>query len=499
MKKIIPLLIAATLIFTAMPNYAVLNNAGFEGGIHKNERDTKKTKEYKEMIFITGDPVLLQGTVEIKETDKKLTYKYNLSSKDKTITMKRNIDLERIIDNNTYHRQAIEANNITKYKEVISIETEDGETEYELTDYQLHNSTIDDNEPVVTYYQGGWVGTKVYTVNETEGKIIEEITGDIYGYDHYWGGTETQKIHKNITFITEDEDYEEIEQYGYADIDVSFNRTKQMDYFDNLPFQTSFDGGYTLTEQDETVMKYSYTLPIVNANGTISRRKNIGEGVERFETLPTQQRLFIPKFEDIKGNWAEWDIKRLAGLQVIDGTQKYFGPNLNMKRSDFAKWIVLAMDLAQEEEDTRRRTSRRQEEKPDLFADISGEYPDYDYIKAIKEKEIMSGVGDNKFLPEGNLTRAEAITIVIRALGLERLAPNPPFSTRFRDNNEIPSWAKKSIYIADQIGIARGNTSGYINPNEYMTKAEAATFINRFITYLQIDMKIGYRENLLNF
>lgn len=499
MKRIVALLITATLVFTAMPNHAVLNNAGFEGGIHRNERDNKKTKEYKEMIFVTGSPILLQGTVEIKESEKKLTYKYNLTSKDKTITMKRDIDLERIIDNNTYHRQVMEANNITKYKETITINGADGRKTYELTDYQLHNSTIDDNEPVVTYYQGGWVGTKVYTINKTEGKVLEEITGDIYGYDHYWGGTETQKIHKDITFIAEDENYEEQKQYGYADIDISFNRTKKMEYFDNLPYQTSFDGGYTLTEQDETVMKYSYSLPIITASGTVSKRKEIGEGIERLETLPTQQKLFIPKFEDIKGNWAEWDIKRLAGLQVIDGTKKYFGPNLNMKRSDFAKWLVLAMDLVQEEEQTSRRTSRKQEEKPNLFADISGEYPDYKYIQAVKEKEIMSGVGNNKFAPEDNLTRAEAIAIFIRALGLERLAPNPPFKTRFIDDNKIPTWAKKSIYVADQIGIAKGSTDGYIHPDEYMTKAEAAAFINRFITYLQQDMKIGYRENIINY
>ncbi|SDY69802.1 S-layer homology domain-containing protein [Proteiniborus ethanoligenes] len=499
MKKILSLVIILALVFTAMPNYAILNNAGFEGGIHKNERNTQKTKEYKEMLFITGTPTLLQGTVEIKESEKKLTYNYKLSSKDGKISMTRNIDLERIIDDNTYHRQRVEVNNITKFKETITVNDEDGKKTYALTNYLLHNSTIGDNQPVATYYQGGWGGSKEYTINKTEGKVIEEITGDIYGYDHYWGGTETQKIHKDITFITEDENYKEIKQYGYVDIDVSFNRTKKMEYFDNLPYQTSFDGGYTLTEQDETVMKYSYTLPILSSNKAASNRKNIGSGIERFETLPTQQKLFIPKFEDIKGNWAEWDIKRLAGLQVIDGTQRYFGPNLNMKRTDFAKWIVLAMDLAGEEEQTSRRTSRTQEEKPNLFADISGEYPDYKYIKAVKEKEIMSGVGDNKFAPEGNLTRAEAITIVIRALGLERLAPNPPFRTRFIDDNQIPLWAKKAIYVADQVGIAKGSTDGYIHPNEPMTKAEAAAFINRFITYLQENMKIDHRENIINY
>ncbi|MGF7058907.1 S-layer homology domain-containing protein [Brassicibacter mesophilus] len=499
MKRVTAVLIAAVMIFTSLPNYAQINNAGFEGGIHKNERDYKKIKQYKEVIFLTGKPIALEGTVEIKIYDKKLNYEYDLSSKDKKVTLNRDIDLERIIDNNTKHRQIVEVNNIIKCKETIKVEDEAGKMTYTLVDYQLHNSTIDDNQPVVNYYQGSWGGTKTYEINKKEGKVVVDITGNIYGYDHYWGATETQKIHKDITYTFEPEEGEDIEWYGYADVDASFNRTKRMEYLDNLAYQSSFDGGYTLTEQDETVMKYSYNLPYFDKDGVSKKRKNSGQGVERFDTLPTQKRLFIPKYEDIKGNWAEWDIKRLGGLQVIDGTKKYFGPNLNMKRSDFAKWIVLAMDLAEEEQQQKRRSYTKPEATPALFNDITSEYPDYKYIKAIKEKEIMNGVGDNKFLPEGTLTRAEAITIVIRSLGLERLAPNPPFTTRFVDDRKIPQWAKKSIYVADQLGIAKGSPEGYIHPNENMTKAEAAAFINRFITYLQEDLKMDYRENILNY
>jgi len=499
MKRIVAVIIVALIVFTSLPNYASINNAGFEGGIHRNERDYNDTKQYKEVIFITGKPIVLEGTVELEIDEEELTYEYELTNKDKTVILEREIELERIIDDNQGHRQVVEVNNILDYEETITIEDGNGEGEYELVEYQFHNSTLDDNQPVVDYYHGSWLGTKVYSINEDEGQVTVSITGNIYGYDHYWGATETQTIHQDINYVYIDEDGDEIDWYGYADIDVSFNRTKTMEYTENLAYQSSFDGSYTLTEKDETVMKYSYELPRIRSNGTPSSRKSFGQGVERYDTLPTQQRLFVPKYEDIKGNWAEWDIKRLAGLQVIDGTDKYFGHSLDMKRSDFAKWIVLAMNLVEEEEEKPKRSYKKEEVVPALFSDVASSYPDYKYIKAVKENEIMNGIGDNKFLPEGNLTRAEAITIVIRSLGLERLAPNPPFQTRFVDDNKIPQWAKKYIYVADQLGIAKGTPEGYIYPNENMTKAEAAAFINRFITYLQQNLKLDYRENIMNY
>jgi len=173
-------------------------------------------------------------------------------------------------------------------------------------------------------------------------------------------------------------------------------------------------------------------------------------------------------------------------------------PGLETKRLDFAKWVSIAMNLV-EEDSGPVRSYVRTDNNLQLFSDIPKDDVNYKYIKAIKEKEIMNGVGEGKFLPEGSLTRAQAITIAVRALGLERLAPNPPFKTRFNDDSRIPAYAKKAIYIADQIGIAKGTPEGYIYPEEYLTKAEAATFINRFIIYLQENLKQDYRENILNY
>ncbi len=494
MKKVIGLIILISIAINPLTSFAVINNAGFEGGIHKNEKDYKDQKKYKEVIFITGEPIVLYGTVEIDIDDEDLQYEYELSSKDGNVTLERDIELERIIDNTTKERQIIEENNIIDYDEEITVSSGVGSGNYELIDYQLHNSTINDVQPVVDFYSGRWLGTKTYSFNNEEEEVIVQITGDIYGYDHYWGATETQSIHqyiekKNIVNDTTD-------WTGYADINVSFNRTKRMEYSENLPLLTSYEGWNTLTEQEETVMSYTYNLS--DSSNVSFDIRNIGEGTQRYETLPTRTSLYISRFEDIKGRWSEGEIKRLAGLGVVDGDKRYFGPKLYMKRVQFAKWIAKAMSLVKDE-DKVERSYTKPEVNPPAFNDITNEHPEYEYIKAIKENGIMQGAGDNKFLPEGNLTRAQAITIVIRALGIERLAPNLPFETRFIDDEDIPFWAKKHIYVADHIDLAKGTPDGYIYPNEYMTKEEAAAFVNRFIKYLQNNLKEEYRENIINY
>ncbi|MTI48896.1 MAG: S-layer homology domain-containing protein [Firmicutes bacterium] len=489
-RKFSVILIALMLIIPVTAN-ATINNAGFEGGIHKNEQDYNDVKQYKEVIFLTGQPVLLEGTVEIDIDDDDLTYEYILSNDDGTVTLEREIELERIIDDTSHSKQIVETNNIVDYDEEI---VTNGQT-YTLNDYQFHNSSIDDKQPVVDYYAGNWLGTKTYSVNENQGKIVVEITGEIYGYDHYWGATEGQKLHKDISYQQTTGD-EPVEWFGYADVDVAFNRTKRMEYFNNLPFQTSFSSGYTLTEQEETIMSYDYNLPTFDEEGlpTISRERGNGQG--KFETLPTQQKLFIPKYNDVNGHWAESDINRIAGLKITDQNQQYFGPDTPTKRIDFAKWIASAMNLVEEEKEVKRSYTKPNDDMA-VFSDVSKDDPNYKYVKAIKENGIMNGDG-SKLYPDKELTRGEAITIVIRALGLENLAPNLPFETKFKDDANIPVWAKKSVYVAEKLGIAEGY-DGYIHANDIMTKAEAATFVNRFISYLQEDLKKDYVDNIIKY
>lgn len=494
MKKLLSLVLILIILLQPITITADNNNAGYEGGIHKNEKDIKDTKQYKEVIFLTGQPIVLEGTVEITIKKDKLEYEYELSNLDGTVTLDREIELDRRIDNTSHQTQTTEINSITGYDEEIII---NGDA-YSLTDYIFHASSINDSQPVVDFYYGIWPGTtKIYSINGGPAKITEEIIGEIYGYDHYWGATETQKIHRDISY-KEETTQGITEWFGFADIYVSFNRTKKMDYFNNLPFQTSFNNGYILTEKEESIMSYDYDLPVIDATNTPTGIRNQGHGEAIYSTSPTTETLFIPKYQDIKGHWAENNIMRISSLKITNQSQQFFGPDLATQRVDFARWIAVVMDLVEETE-TVNRSYTKPDETPPIFSDIPKDSPDYEYIKAIKERGIMNGVGADKFSPYDKLTRAQAITTLVRAMGLEHLAPTLPFETRFEDDDNIPAWAKRAIYVADKIGLTTGSPEGYMYPNDYMTKAESATFMNRFINYLQEDLKRDYIQNIINY
>ena len=89
--------------------------------------------------------------------------------------------------------------------------------------------------------------------------------------------------------------------------------------------------------------------------------------------------------------------------------------------------------------------------------------------------------------------------MLIRALGFDSMAPNPGYSTYFKDDDSIPGWAKDSIYMAAEIGIVKGDERGNINHSATMTRAEASAMLVRFLEFLESDLQNGYREELIYF
>ncbi|MCL6546071.1 MAG: S-layer homology domain-containing protein, partial [Bryobacteraceae bacterium] len=89
------------------------------------------------------------------------------------------------------------------------------------------------------------------------------------------------------------------------------------------------------------------------------------------------------------------------------------------------------------------------------------------------------------------------VTILIRALGFATKAPNPGYYTDFSDDDDIPSWAKDSIYVAREINLIQGDNYNRINPDEKLTRAEASAMLVRFLEFLQKDLQKDYRDSLI--
>ena len=76
----------------------------------------------------------------------------------------------------------------------------------------------------------------------------------------------------------------------------------------------------------------------------------------------------------------------------------------------------------------------------------------------------MEGVAPGYFGPQGKITRAQAVTAFIRALGFENLGPGSSYHTGFADDGDIPLWARNNFAVARQIGLISGDTFGRARP-----------------------------------
>lgn len=483
------------LFFLLLSNvaFAEVKISGFDGGIIKNEDDLRKEKAYFEMVFITGEPVLLSGKVKVSETDKKITYDFTpLTSADGNVILNRKkLEFEKNEDKRIDGQVSQVLNLNPKITETITVGTGAGQMIYTLSDYQFRNSTLRDAQAIVKFLQGNWLAQKKYILSNGATLFIE-TTGNNYGYRNYWGDTETQKIH--FTYSFENPQDETANWTGEVDMQVSFNRTKELEYHEHLSNITSFDGSYTLTEQEKVLLDFTYQFPKLGKNG---------KGSETVETLPTQKKLPVHKYEDIEGHWAKDSIKKMTGLQVIADKAMYFGPNLNAMRRDFAKYMALAMNLLGEEKESyiNKLTYKKKETNPPVFNDVAQNDPDYIYMEAVKENGIMYGKenrGQILFYPDVPIIRVEAAAIVARALGIRFQGFQFEKEERFRDDDKIPNWAKESVYTLRRIGLFQGDENNYFNPNLEMTKAEAASLVERLIDYLAYDLRQEYVDEILS-
>jgi hypothetical protein len=112
-------------------------------------------------------------------------------------------------------------------------------------------------------------------------------------------------------------------------------------------------------------------------------------------------------FPDVPGGfWAAASISQLVKDEVISGyPDGTFQPENLVKRSAFAKMAVLALKL-----------SLVLVEYP-TFPDVLGNHWALTYVETAFANELMMGYPDGTFQPDGLVTLAEMLTVIVRAQG----------------------------------------------------------------------------------
>ena len=173
-------------------------------------------------------------------------------------------------------------------------------------------------------------------------------------------------------------------------------------------------------------------------------------------------------FTDISGHWAEQAVKTLAEENIINGFEDgSYRPENQVTRAEFAKMIVLALQLEQSGDTA--------------FADVSQSDWHYSYVSAAHTAGLIQGYA-GVFRPDDAITREECAVILYRALEHNGITLSGTCS--FTDENDIADWAKTAVLALGAEGLLQGFDNRF-QPQEETTRAEAAGMIYNLLSYTE--------------
>lgn len=502
MKKTIFLITILAIFLLPAFVFAAEGDCGYEGGISGQFISSTKSSsvfKYQEVIFITGKPVVLAGTLTVKkktsnntESD---TYTYSLSDSNKD-TLARTVTLVNQITNQG-NKTAKTTSLDSKYYEVILL---NGKT-YTLSNYSFTKSSIVDTRPGASYFAGNIQAVKTYTLNGSPNVTITlKLNGNnntmnqFSGYTQYWSSGEVQINNYDINYEDTSNTANPIIWNGNAKVKLSSTSTTDLKYVQNYPDEISFLGDYIESKSAVSKLIYETNMPEFDKDGLPTDRIITKRGSFQLRTFPIQESLAAQDLSSIRGHWAADDINRLYSLGIYDDDPSIFIPDQYMARAEFAKALSKAVNIT----DTNTTTTKTKTKTVSPYLDVPVNDPYFNYIQQLTSKGVLTGFSDGNFHPYDTITRAQAVQAFVQALGLEGVVKDQYPVTIFKDNDEIPTWAIQSVEAAYKIGLIQGD-SGYFRPNDNLTKAEAAVLLNRLIDYMRTEMAKSYSDEILNY
>ncbi|MGE5416795.1 MAG: S-layer homology domain-containing protein [Acidobacteriota bacterium] len=507
MKRILYILLAVILLSTvAVPPAGAL--VGYEPSITDG-------KDYKEMVFLSGKPVLYSGEVKatskLKEDVMQTTLTYKLTSSVSSDTLTRTIKMDSKITKNG--SQEVYDTKITNLTETV--QAGGNKLKLKKDGYFFSASKVIDHRPVIDFFTENWYFKRIYELGKGKNYISVVTSGTTDGYSSAWGAGTTGTMNTNLESVAGDSTGSAWK--GTVQGTMLASTTHDLRYIPSAPQLISYSGGYVEESAGEESLRISYDMPTVGASSSATSTtstttttsttsattindtiRNTGTTTTSVNSPPTQKRLFIREYKDVRGHWAQNSIEAMSGLGVFDNTGNFFGPGLMARREDLARGLSMLCNLVQEGPVKKTALTKKAVPEQPYFVDVQPDDQYYKYVQEIQKRNIVVGITEKTFRPHEPLTRAEAATALITALGLNRLAPTPGFKTSFADDSEIPNWAKDSVYVANELGIIKGD-SGFFRPNDTMTRAELAVILDGFRTYLSRDFKKDYADHVYSF
>lgn len=182
---------------------------------------------------------------------------------------------------------------------------------------------------------------------------------------------------------------------------------------------------------------------------------------------------FAVNADDIHGHWAEKTLQQFIDNGWIQGDEGGIRPDSTITRAEMAT-VVDAVEEYTEEADV---SGYKDVAKTDWF---------YKQVAKIVKANVMVGVGDNKWAPQGNVTREQAAVIMckLKDVSVDTKANAADIRAQltklgYTDANAVSDWAAPYILAAVQNGYMSGYPDHTLRSGNDITRAEAIVMLDK--------------------
>ena len=187
-------------------------------------------------------------------------------------------------------------------------------------------------------------------------------------------------------------------------------------------------------------------------------------------TMPVSAVLF----EDISEHWAETYITQAAERSLIKGYNGRYRPDDSMTRAELVTVLWRAMGEPEPSAEA-------------VFTDLTQDW----YKKPVawaQENNVVNGMGDGKFDPDGTVTREQLVVILHRMAGAPIGAEvmfTSIYDWQYPDSDQICAYAKQALYWAIYNEVYCGETmlgvGKTLAPKGAASRAQIAVMMIRYL------------------
>ena len=176
--------------------------------------------------------------------------------------------------------------------------------------------------------------------------------------------------------------------------------------------------------------------------------------------LVLQTQAAAAEFSDFPTDWSAAALTRAVNDGLLSGANGKINPSGKLTRAEMAAIMNRAFGATEQA-------------KLDGYQDVSPQAWYYTELAKAVQMGTFQG-GDGKLLPDREITREQAFTVLARALALED--GKSAALNGFTDGDQVSDWAKGAVAALVE-GRYVGGAQGKLNPQSSITRAEFAQVI----------------------